>query len=110
VSTPQHFLVIEGEMIRPTVICTAGPADPCHMVCDSCEESCTCDEPTLRDLGECNWILYLNNDDDVMECGAGVAHLPIDVEWNGENYEWTFTQPQNEAAQIVADFAKAVTS
>jgi len=91
VTTSQHFLVIEGDML-PRVICTAGPGAPCHMVCDSCEESCMCDEPVLRDLGECNSSLFLNDADDLMEIGQGVAHLPIDLKWEGDYYSWSFAQ------------------
>ena len=79
--------------MAPRVICTAGPGDPCHMVCGSCEESCTCDEPTLRDLGECNSCLYLNDSDDLMEIGKGVAELPIEVFWEGDYYSWSFAKP-----------------
>ena len=91
-SAPQHFLRIEGDM-RPIVVCTAGPGDPCHMVCDSCEESCGCDEPTLRDIGECNSSLFINDGDDIMEIGQGVAELPIDLKWDGDYYSWSFAKP-----------------
>ena len=93
-SAHQHFLQIEGDM-GPTVVCTAPAGAPCHMVCDSCEESCCCDKPTLRDMGECNYVAWLSNDDDVMECGSGsgIAQLPIDIKWEGDYYSWSFAKP-----------------
>ena len=94
-TTSTHFLQIEGGGYgAPTVICTAGPGAPCHIACDSCEVSCSCDEPTLCDIGECNQVLFLNNDDnDLMEVGEGVALLPIDLKWEGDYYSWSFVKP-----------------
>jgi len=91
-TTPQHFLRIEGDM-APVVVCTAPAGARCHMVCDSCEESCSCDKPNLRDLGECNTALWLSETDDLMEIGQGVALLPIDVKWEGDYYSWSFAEP-----------------
>ena len=91
-SAPQHFLQIEGDS-TPVVVCAAPAGAPCHMVCDSCKESCACDEPTLRDLGECNSSLYLNAESDLMEVGEGVALLPIEVIWEGDYYSWSFAKP-----------------
>lgn len=88
-----HFLHIEGGN-RPTAVCTAPAGAPCHMACPTCEECCTCGKPR-EDMGECNWCLWLNNDD-IMECGedGGVAELAIDVQWNGDNYGWSFIAPE----------------
>ena len=90
-SAPQHFLQIEGDM-SPIVVCTAGPGDPCHMVCATCEESCGCGEPPV-DLGKCNWSAWINDADDLMEIGNGLAQLPIDIEWEGDYYSWSFVKP-----------------
>ena len=89
--TPEHFLVIEGDY-GSRVICTAGPGAPCHMACATCEESCDCGKPPV-DMGECNYCAWLNNDDDLMACGSGVAHLPIDLKWEGDYYSWSFAKP-----------------
>ena len=90
----QHFLQIEGDSSL-IVVCTAPAGAPCHMVCDrsECVESCGCEEPTYRDIGECNYIEWLNNGDDLMENGSGVAELPIDVKWEGDYYSWSFAKP-----------------
>ena len=93
-SAPQHFLQIEGDQ-QPIVICTAPAGAPCHKVCDrdTCVESCGCDKPSLIDTGECQQIVWLNNGDDLMEVGDGVALLPIDLEWEGDYYSWSFAKP-----------------
>jgi hypothetical protein len=90
-SAPQHFLQIERDM-RPIVVCTALAGAPCRMVCATCEESCSCGEPHV-DMGECNWSLWLNESDNLIEDGSGVALLPIDVKWEGDYYSWAFTKP-----------------
>ena len=88
---PEHFLEVEGGGFFPTVVCTAAPGAPCRMVCvnPGCEEGCRCDDPLLKDIGECNGALWLNADD-TMECGTGITRLPIDIEWSGDSFGWTF--------------------
>ena len=91
-SAPQHFLQIEGDS-TPIVVCTAPDDAPCHMVCVTCEETCYCDIPIKRKLGWCNLAEWMNNDDcELLEIGTGVALLPIDIEWEGDYYSWSFAQ------------------
>lgn len=111
-----HTITIEPDDtlgLRPSFGCTAPTGSECRLYCkhEECAESETgCHhqgEPghEREDVGYCLPIEWLNNTDSVEYDGRGSVTVPIAVNWNGDNYDWTL-KPEKDFRRRLAALAE----
>ena len=83
--------------------CHAPIGASCRLVCvEGCEEVDTQNhDHELKDCGECQYVLWLDNDDAMVECQKGGTFLawegPVKIEWGHDHYEFTPLTAERDA-------------
>lgn len=83
-------LTVEEGQAQWKFTCHAEVGAPCRKACGECEDSCLHER---IDQGECMEILWLENDDALLECQVGAFAAwegPVDIRWDGKNEYYEF--------------------
>jgi len=89
-------------IVEPIFECLELPGAECKQTCPvGCESwEATNHEHPLEPIDECNALVFFDADEDDHGYAGGVHQVdngPIDIEWNGDAYVWTYADVEQHA-------------